>query len=198
MSEGPTLRTLLEQLNLEQFVLNCVKKTGLPKEQVEDETLFVLEQILSREEDLRYSFQHMTALFRYMFRAVVRRVVNKRPELQTSVEQLMSVQSDSPTPEQQLMQRLLHQSLQELVEQILTSVPKGQRKGYVEVQQLLKRLLKSPDRFIHTRQSGKDKGNLTFDISGLAKELEWTRHKVYDRLQQLRQLMSKHQSLLTP
>jgi len=189
MEASRALRSFIEQMDLDTFVEKSHRYTKLPIEDLKDATLEVLASMLAREEQFLGRFENIHLFSRYVRKSAVHRIYRHyRKESRypvTDVEELPDAES---TPEAYLLSALAHISTEQLFERAASRVEKSvsMRK---DLQLLFRTLLDSPEKFTIKRKSGTQAGNLTLDITRLAKATKWNRQKVYERLQRLRKIL---------
>lgn len=187
----PPLRQLLDELDWNALVGSCKTRCSFEEETIQDMLLDVMARMLQKEERFAHSFPNVAALSVYIRKVALRDLFREQKGQVKSVPETSSQGITPNTPEQALMNALEQQSLEEVMQEVTSSM-KGTTRIRDDSRQLLVLLLSAPDRYMSTRQSGPEKGKLCFDIQDLSRTLKWDRSRVYDRLERIRKAM-EHQ-----
>jgi hypothetical protein len=182
------LRSLIEQLSLEDFVEQCHAQTKLPRELLRDTALELLAAMLMKEAQYKESFPSVGAFVMYLRKATIRKAIvsHKRDQRHHSSDGYEWV-SDALNPEEQVLRALESHSFSQLVEDMLEQTDKDDP-FLQDVHTLIKLICSAPERFIHRRQSGKNKGALVFHFVELQAALQWSKHRVFERVERVQKL----------
>ncbi|TNE45656.1 MAG: hypothetical protein EP343_26265 [Deltaproteobacteria bacterium] len=173
-------------MNYEQLIGYCTQKTGLPSDCVYDAVLDVVVSMLAQEHKATAKFENVQAFLQYLRVAVLRRAFRTTPNRKPTFYSFLQLSSDGRHPEQALLEALEQQSHKARCERLLGDLSgRLHSQSAEEVRQLMTVLLEKPDMLV-VRRTGKEKGTVKFNITGLSQELAWSRRKIYDRVEQLR------------
>lgn len=183
------MREWIEQLDLETLVKDCAGRFGCDDDQARDAVLDVLNALWLRAPSWEASFENRASVYVYVRISVLRHLAKTQqrvPKHDALDERALN--AETPTPEQALMAMFQFQNTASLLERALQRVKRPPSLAR-ELRQLVQRLVRRPEDYIHTRQQGPDTGRYTFRYSKLAQDMRWTRKRLYKRLDQLRALL---------
>ncbi len=181
-----SLQTFLEAVNYEQLIGYCSSKTGLSSDCVYDAVLDVVVSMLAQERKATAMFANHQAFLQYLRVAVLRRAFRTSPNRKPSCSPSNLLPTEGRYPEQALLEALEHQHNKKRCERLFHELTgRLHSQSADEVCQLMKLILEKPDMLV-VRKTGKERGTIKFNITGLSQELEWSRRKIYDRVEQLR------------
>jgi len=192
-SDPSGLLEKLKQLDIDRLASDCARMTDAQEETARDAVLDILCAIWSDRSRYEKAFRQTNGLYRYIKISAIRHLfrVHKAKQRYHILEP-EDTAGEQLTAEEQMLRLLASRKDNHWLEQAKRSL---EPKEASALRKLLNKVLKKPETYIHTRQSGNDSGQYVFHYSRLAEDLKWPRRRVYQVLAHLRQALLEQQPI---